>query len=306
MADNDRTASLMTPSKLAQVRAKPPAAPAAPNAWLDQMAADAGHAHLRRLAELMAALESQALPPEFSALVADLSRLAEALPGIDFGLLQDRGWWARTTGKTQSAGAKFAEQFLGVEQIADGMAGQAQALHNKLQGQASELDRVLLEIKVECKAIDQIIDQGARWLQDMRNQLKTRLAAATDAKSEQGIKDDTARCEILVDRLKELRAAATAAQEIRQQLKGVAAKRQAVLDFYHEALAADLRSWQGRLSQLAVAARSKDSAPFDVEGPMETHRELQLCVKKAISDGNLLKHQEKAMAESLSALAAPI
>ncbi len=41
MADSDRTASLMTPSKLAQIKPKSAVSPAA---WLNQMAADAGHA----------------------------------------------------------------------------------------------------------------------------------------------------------------------------------------------------------------------------------------------------------------------
>ena len=49
MEDFDRTASLMTPAKLAESRPKVAASPAA---WLDQMAADAGHQHVRRLAEL--------------------------------------------------------------------------------------------------------------------------------------------------------------------------------------------------------------------------------------------------------------
>jgi len=298
----DRTASLMTPSKLAQVRAKAPAAPSAPGAWLDQMAADAGHVHLRRLAELKEQIESQVLPPAFSALTSDLSQLAEGLPGIDFGLLQNRGWWARATGKSQSAGAKFAEQYQKVEQLAEGMADQAQALYRQQGLQAGELERILLEIKTECKAIEQIMDQGARWLQDMRNQLKARIAAATDANSEQAIKDDNARCEILVDRLKALRAAATAAQASRQQMKTIAAKRQAVMDYLQEALAPDLRTWQQRLSELAAAARAKDSSGLDFESAMETHRELQLSVKKAISDCAALKHQEKAMVESLEAI----
>ena len=43
--DHDRTASLMTPAKLAQMK---PKAAVSPSAWLDQMAADAGHAHLIR------------------------------------------------------------------------------------------------------------------------------------------------------------------------------------------------------------------------------------------------------------------
>ncbi|MEO5671678.1 MAG: hypothetical protein ABIR26_13365 [Ramlibacter sp.] len=304
MPDNDRTASLMTPSKLAQVRAKPPAAQAAPGAWLNQMAADAGHVHLRQLAALKKEVESQVLPPEFSAFAADLSRLAEALPGIDFGLLKDRGWWARTTGKSVADGTKFADQFAKVEQVADGLADRAQALHKTQQAQATEIERILLEIKMECKAIDQIIDQGARWLQDMRSQLKTRLAAATDSQIEQGIKDDNARCEILVDRLKALRATATAAHHSRQLLKASSAKRQAVADFLQEALASDLRGWQRRLSELAAGARAKDASGFDVDGAMATHRELQLSAKKAISECAMALHQEKTMVESLTALEA--
>ena len=47
--EQDRTASLMTPAKLAQFKPKPAASPAA---WLDQMAADAGAINMLRLSEL--------------------------------------------------------------------------------------------------------------------------------------------------------------------------------------------------------------------------------------------------------------
>ncbi|MEO7392439.1 MAG: hypothetical protein ABIU58_09705 [Ramlibacter sp.] len=292
----------MTPSKLAQVKSRPPVAPPTSNAWLDQMAADAGHVHLRRLVELKKELEAEALPPEFSAIHADLSQLAEALPGIDFGLLHERGWWARTSGKTQSAGARFAEQFRQVEQITDGLAEPLKRLNSKQQAQAQAMESIRIEIKGECKAIDQIIDQGARWLQDMRDQLKLRVAAATDAKSEEAIKDDTARCEILVDRLKALRATLTAAQQSRQQLKATAAKRDAVMQFLLEAVSTDLQTWQNRLSTLAEAAPREGLKAEQVDGAMETHREFQLCVKRAVADCTVLSHQEKTLMESLAAL----
>src|SRR5688500_1830898 len=113
MEQNDRTASLMTPAKLAQVKPKGQASPAA---WLNQVAADAGHQHAQRLAELLHDLEAQAPRRDISALIAELAHLREALPRLDFGLLQSRGWWARTTGKSRTAGAEFARQFEQIEE----------------------------------------------------------------------------------------------------------------------------------------------------------------------------------------------
>src|SRR5574340_623904 len=108
MDDSDRTASLMTPSKLAQIK---PRSAASPAAWLNQMAADAGHLHVRRLGELRKELQAQALLRDVSPAMSELARLGEALPRLDFGLLQSRGWWSRATGKSRGAGAEFAAQF---------------------------------------------------------------------------------------------------------------------------------------------------------------------------------------------------
>ena len=301
MADTDRTASLMTPAKLAQVN-KPKAA-ATPAAWLDQMASDAGHQHVRRLAELSAALQSQAEQRDFSPVVAELTRLAEALPRLDFGLLQARGWWARTTGKSRTAGAEFAAQFEQIEEVARSLATQAQGLRKAQQEQAGAGERSLLEVEVEFRAIDKIIDQGARWLQDMRNQLKARTATANGAEAEKAIQDDAARCEILVDRLKVLRAVSSSAQQVHQHAQSAAARRSALSQLLQQALAADVKAWQSRLSALAAVAGDGKSPALSLEEPMETHRELQLCVKQAIADCGQLDSQEKVLAHSLAALA---
>ena len=63
--------------------------------------------------------------------------------------------------------------------MAQGLAAQIQAVAEEAS-RTSPRDRTLLEFEVEFRAIDKIIDQGTRWLQDMRNQLKAREAAATD------------------------------------------------------------------------------------------------------------------------------
>jgi len=302
MADNDRTASLMTPSKLAQVK---PRGLASPGAWLDQMAADAGHQHTRRLAELCKDLQAQAQRRDISPLIPELARLGEALPRLDFGLLQPRGWWARATGKSRTAGAEFAGQYEQIQEVAQGLVAQAQAVQKSQQDKTAAGDRALLELEVEFRAIDKIIDQGTRWLHDMRNQIKERQAAATDEPGRQLIRDDAARCEILVDRLKALRAVSSAAQQAHQQGQGAAARRGSLAKLMQQ-VSADVKAWQADISALASAAGNAGAPSLKLDEPMESHRELQLRIKQGIADCTQLQGQEKVVAESLAALGAQL
>jgi hypothetical protein len=303
MADSDRTASLMTPSKLAQIK---PRSAASPAEWLNQMAADAGHVHVRRLRELREEFQAQALLRDYSPLVSELAGVAKALPRLDFGLLQRRGWWARTTGKSRGAGVEFAAQFAQVDQVARGLSANTQALQKKLQEQASAAELAVLELEVEYRAIDRIIEQGARWLHDMRNQLKTRPAAPADPAGQDQLKDDTARGEVLVTRLKALRAVSSAAQQTHQHAQGAAARRAALLQLLRKALASNLQAWHARLSALAAAAADESSPAISADAAMEAHRELQLSVKQAIADYGQLQGQETALAESLLAFGVPL
>jgi hypothetical protein len=298
MQDSDRTASLMTPAKLAQVK---PKAPVSPAAWLDQMASDAGHAHVRRIAELQEDLRAHAKGQDYSSLGGELAALARALPQLDFGLLQARGWWARATGKGRSGGSEFAAQVERIEQALQALAAQDQLLRKK-QAQMAAPDRVLLELDVESRALEQIIDQGTRWLQDMRNQLKARQSAGADAEALRQIADDTARCELLVARLKLLRAIASGAQQERQQAQDTAGRRAALMKLIQRALAADVKEWR---ADVAGLARSVDDSPSEqsLDAAMASHRDLQLCVKQAIADCAQLQAEEKALTEQLGALA---
>jgi hypothetical protein len=294
MADSDRTASLMTPSKLAQIT---PRSAASPAAWLDQMAADAGHLHVRRLRELSEQFQAQALLRDLSPMVAELARVAEALPRLDFGLLQSRGWWARATGKSRSAGVEFAAQFDKIERVTRGLAVQTQTLQARQQEQRTAIELAVLELEVEYRAIEKIIEQGTRWLRDMRDQLKTRQ----DAPGGPSREDDVARCNILVVRLKALRSVSSAAQQSHQHAQGAAARSAALQQLLRQALTSNLNVWQERLSEMAVAAA--DSSPLiGLDDAMEAHRELQLCVKQAVADCGQLQGQERTLAESLRTL----
>jgi hypothetical protein len=303
MQDEDRTASLMTPAKLAQVASKPKA-PVSPAAWLDRMATDAGHQHVRRLGELRADLQAQAGKRDFTPLAASIARVAEALPSLDFGLLQQKkaGLFARLAGKANNGVAEFASQYDPIDSAADALVEQGKALQGKQGEQSSRTDLALLEFEVEYRAIDKIIDQGARWLQDMRTQLKAREAAAADDAARQQLRDDAQRCELLVARLKALRALSSAAQQAHQQAQETASRRAAVVQAMQTTVAKHIKDWRVRIAPLANAARDGEPPAFNLEGPMDCHRDLQLCLKQAAADCGQVQAHEKALAEALEVL----
>jgi len=300
--DEDHTASLMTPAKLAQVANKPKA-PVSPAAWLDKMASDAGHQHVRRLAELRVDLQAQATQRDFAPLAADLKGVADALPQLDFGVLQQKGGFlARLSGKNKSVIAEFAAQFDRIQETMERLAQQAKSLQGKQREQASGTDRTLVEFEVEFRGIEKIIDQGARWLQDMRNQLKQREAQAGDEAARQQVREDVPRCELLVARLKLLRSLSSAAQQSPQQVQETAARRAALVQSLQGKVASHIRDWRNRITPLVNAARDGEAPGLSLEGPMDSHRDLQLCVKDAIADCAQLQAHEKGLAEDLEAM----
>lgn len=304
MHDEDRTASLMTPAKLAQVK---PKAPVSPAAWLDRMATDAGHQHVRRLGELRVDLQSQAGKRDFKPLAAAIAHLAETLTKLDFGLLQHKsGLLARLSGKSKAAVAEFASQYDQIEAATQALAEQAKALQGRQGEQASRTDLALLEFEVEYRAIEKIIDQGARWLQDMRNQLKAREAQGGDEAVRRQIQEDSQRCELLVARLKALRALNSSAQQAHQQAQSTAARRASVVQGLQTTVAQQIRQWRSRIEPLASAAREGEAPAVSLEGPMDCHRDLQLCIKQTAADCGQLQAHEKSLADSLDALGAQL
>jgi hypothetical protein len=301
--NSDQTASLMTPAKLKQAAERRASASVTPAAYLDQMAADAGHQQLHRLGELAAVLQVHSAARLAHTPEAALGALEQALSQVDFGLLQSRGWWARTTGKSRSAGEQFAAQFEQVEQRARTLGAQVQTLADRQQADGAATERALVELEVEFHALEKIVEQGARWLQDMRTQLKARHAAASDPVVAQQVKDDAARCEILVARLKVLRAAATAAQQAHRQAQAAAAQRSALLAMLRQAVTSEVRAWHQRLAPLASMADADNAPALSMEGPQEAHRELLLCIRQAAAHSAALVEQEAQLSTQLGAVA---
>ncbi len=305
MTDHDRTASLMSPGKLSRLKPQPAATP---EAWLDRMAADVGRLQVDNLLEVQQALAQQALDRAAGALASDLDALATAQQQLDFNLLQSRGWWARTTGKARSAGAEFAAQVDMVSAKVQSVTARAGELNRNHAAGAAATDRSLLNLDVEYKALDKIVEQGAKWLQDMRGQLQQRhAAAATDPLAQQKVREDAARCEILVARLKALRALSATAQQVLTQTRDLLAARGALVQHLSQALSGTARNWNTRMGSLAAAAQAGSDGPeLGVEAPQEIHREMQQQVTRALADCARLASLEEAAAEVVDQMARQI
>jgi chromosome segregation ATPase len=238
-------------------------------------------------------------------LQAQLGKSSTALPQLDFGLVQAQGLLARMTGRSRHAGSEFMAQYQQVEDSLGGLAAQVSSLHGKQGGQARGTEIALLELEVETRALQKIIEQGAKWLHDMRAQLKAREASASTDAQKQDIRRSAARCEILVARLKALRTLVGAAQQAHDQAREAASRRAGIVQTLQQALSSDVREWRARISPLASAAAA-GRAPAGIEPAMESHRELQLCIKQAAADCSQLQVHEATLGACLETLGAQV
>lgn len=304
-SDDDRTASLMTPAKLAQLQVRPAAA-ASPAAWLDQMATDAGSGHVRRLVDLRQQLEAQLRDREVRAISGACHALHDALDNLDFTLLEPKGWLARATGKGKEAAASYLSQQGRVVQAAEDLADEARALQRKQQPQGPATDKLLLEFEVEIRALEKIMEQGARWLQDMRSQLKTRQAQGGDAAAQEQMRQDTARCELLVDRLKLLRTSNSAAQEAAERCKSAVTRRAALVETLQKMVEKDWKALRPKLDALAEQAKASGSASIGLDRARAAAHELRSALKQVGQDCATLQAREQAASDVLAAMQAPL
>jgi hypothetical protein len=168
------------------------------------------------------------------------------------------------------------------------------------------VERTLGEFDVELKAIEKIIDQGARWLQDMRNQLKAREAAGGDAAAQKSMQEDAARCELLVARLKQLRTASSATQQVAERCRQQAGGRAGLLERLQQALDGEWAAWQRALAPVLKEAKAGGAAAPGVDGARRAGEELQACAAQAGQECEQLQAQEQALAGELAALQEPL
>jgi len=304
--DDDRTASLMTPAKLAQLKVRPKPA-ASPAAWLDQLAADAGSGHIRRLVDLRKQLEGQVAEAKFDDVRGALDALAGQAGQLDFAQLQPKGWLARATGKGKEQAAEFLAQYDRTRKCGEDLQDDVKSLQRGLVAQGTAIERSLMEFDVELKAIEKIIDQGARWLQDMRNQLKSREALGGDEAAMKSMKEDEARCELLVARLKQLRGASSAAQQAMEKCRQQAGRRSALAERLQQALDGEWKDWQRKLAPVVKEAKAGSAAAAEgADGARAAEQALKQCAEQAGEDCAQLQAQEQALVAELAALQEPL
>lgn len=302
--DSDRTASLMTPARLAQLKLQ--ARPASPSAYLDQLAADAGSGHARRMMELRQQLETLGRERSTSSLATALRAIRDQLPRLDFSLLEPKGWLARATGKGREAASGFVIQQDRIAHGIDDLREELAQLLRKQQAQAEVSDRALEELEAETQAIEKIIDQGSRWLQDMRNQLRLRQQKSPDAAEQRKIQEDTQRCELLVARIKVLRGANSAARHAQEICQAGAVRRQAFVQAVQQALDGDCAAWRTALAPIAAEAAQTGTAGSGLEAARRAQETLQIRLSEVDRECAAVRAAEDALVEELAVLVKPL
>jgi chromosome segregation ATPase len=294
----------MTPARLAQLKVRPQAA-ASPAVWLDQLAADAGSGHVRRLVDLRKQLEAQVRAIGVAGQLAACRQLGDAVEALDFALVQPRGWIARATGKGKEATATFVAQHERMLRAGEDFADEVRALQKAQPGQAA-VERTLLEFEVELRQVEKIMDQGARWLQDMRNQLKMRQAEAGDAAARRQVTEDTARCELLVARLKQLRTASSVTQQLMERCKGAGGGRASLLATLQAVLDGQWKGLRRASTAIADEAVASGAAGEGLDGAREARRQLQSALRQAGDDAAAVQAQGQALVDEVAGLQAPL
>jgi hypothetical protein len=140
----------------------------------------------------------------------------------------------------------------------------------------------------------------------MRGQLKVRQEQGGDAAVQRQIQEDTQRCELLVVRLKQLRAVSAAAQQVLERCKALGAERAAFVQALQSVQDGPWKAWQKRSSPVADEAKSRGAAADGVEKARAAQQELQAALARAAEDCASLQQHEQGLAAGLAALDAPL
>ena len=302
MSDSERTAAFMTPAMMGKMAAAPAPVVAPSAQLLRDPPGEVGREAVAHLAGVRRELEQQVHERDLQPLASEFQRLHVSLEQLDFEQLRPRGWLARTTGKARSAGAEFFQQYEQAAEAAQAMGKQAAALQKLHVAQVATTERLLVEMEVECSALEQTVEQNARWLQGVRKELQQRHASAADAAAVAIVKEDAARCELLVARLKTLRAVAAAAQRTLEHARGALVQRLALLQTLEQGQARATRAWNERLSGTAAAAERGEGGNLSIEAPQELHHQMQQQVAQTAQECALVQRHEAALAVELAAL----
>ena len=189
-----------------------------------------GHQHVRRLAELRKDLQAQARRRDISPLIAGIGAPGRGLAAAGF-------WLAAAPGLVGAHHGQGPHGGRGIRRVSSSrprkspkaLVAQAQALQKSQQDRPAAVTARCWSWKSSSgRSTRSSIRARAGCTTCAIRSRRGRLRPPTSA-GQQQISDDAARCEILVARLKTLRAVSSAAQQAHQQAQGAAARRAALL-----------------------------------------------------------------------------
>ena len=133
--------------------------------------------------------------------------------------------------------------------------------------------------------------------------MKERHAAAADAPTQQAIKDEAARCESLVVRMRLLRAISNSAALVIQISRETAEQRSDLRKLLQQALMLDMKTCDMQLSSLITALRDAGGRKLGINNATEVHHDLQQRVAEVCTDCEILRKTKAALANQLAELA---
>jgi hypothetical protein len=265
-------------------------------AWIQELLGDVHDTHVPRLAQLAAQLQSGAFEWDSAALAQALTTLHSAGRELQVRHLR-QGWLARLLGRHRAPAARFAAAYERIVACAARLKMEAAELAGGLKPHLAGARRVLVELEMECKALQQEVDRGVTWLQELVTQMAHLRA------------DDHPQLPALADaaqqataQFKWLQSLATVAREIGVRGNHLLARRTALVEQVRADSEAFDKGWVAAARPAAEAVKEhRHPAPLLADAAA-AHESLMKRLETATDACAALQDEEHLMAQQLGLL----
>lgn len=242
--------------------------------WLEQLLRDVRKVHGLRLRELRIGLQAAAFEWDNATLARSIHSFHEAAARLDFAWLARRGLLARLMGTAASNRTRFNLQYRQILACSRECTELTDELARHYVSNTVAIRRLLVELDLECNALNRDIDQGMSWLASMRRDVADRLGSA---EGDGGAKLQVLaqRADLLAQEYQRLQSTSAMARDVQLLGQNVLARRTELIDKIKVNLDGFNRVWKRWVGNLA---RQSGEAPFTaacVRHARDAHSELQ-------------------------------
>jgi hypothetical protein len=267
-------------------------------AWIQEQLADLQDTQVRRLAQLRSQLQSETFEWDSVALGQAVTTLNSSCREIHFEDLR-LGWFARKMGKHKAPYARFVAAYERMVACAVRMKTVAAKLVVDHKTHSASAKRVLLELGIERKGLQEEVDQGVTWLQDMCVQL--------NALGEQGSTDPqlprlAGAAQAFTQSFKALQSAASIAEELGVRGQSLLDRRAALLEQVRADSEFFEKSWVRAIGKVAGDVKAGRTSFPGIGDAVEAHDELVRRLGITSESCAALQHEEHLMAQHLDML----